>query len=231
MSYLCLKHNNSKFGGGIDPKPKPQSKVSASGKPERTATISTATSVCEAVQPGDVEAYSTSGGDAIVLPTFSAELLGPDSTMKVRVFKDGGCQRSFISQRVVDRLCLPINNENRVLTIDGFNSAKTINAQTASLDLKIGNSLHKFEPLIIDQIRTRFSVTNIHKVMNTFKRKGYRMADPDLASLAVVSDIEVILGTCDDDLLPMQHVTFGSGDRKSSYISTELGAIMAGSID
>ena len=229
MSYLCLRNtdgSNQRYPTNANP----NNRNVCSGNVATLETISTDATCAETEK---VSVSFSTGGNSIMLPTFTADVHGPLRKSQVRVFKDGGCQRTFIKRSLADKLDLPILENNVKITIDGFNSANTIDTQIVELPLLIGSKRSKVRAIIIDNIRTKFYVKNIDKVVHQFICNGYKIADKWLLnnSNEMVTDIDIIIGTDDDDILPMTSRLFGSGDKPSSFLETEIGVVFSGNVD
>ena len=225
MSYLCLKTN-------------PESKGNVSShqlvfdnNPNNSSSDTEET--VNSLSLVETEITQVSSTDCNMLPTFTAYIVQDNFSQPVRIFKDGGCQRTFICSAVADSLGLPVVRDNVPLTIHGFNTSKTILTKLVRLIVKIGDTCFNLDAISVDGIRTKFSTTNIDKVIKEFKNKGYNIADKDYNNdiPQIVDNIDVIFGTDSDHLLPMTYKTFGKSGNLSSFIDTPIGVIFSGSID
>ena len=220
MSYLCLK--NSDFDNRRD----------FSTRGERNNPMSNPTSAATSISNIGVEASFSTAETPVILPTFTAEINGPSGFSQVRVFKDGGCQRTFIDKSLANKLDLEVIRDNVSITIEGFNNSKTITTQIVSVPITIGEIQSKIEAIVTDNIRTKFEVKNIHTVVNHFVHKGYQIADKWLLNdfTDIISGIGIVLGTNDDQLIPMCTKLFGDNVVQSSYIDTDIGVVFSGDI-
>ena len=220
-SYLCLKYK-SKYASGAN--------ATAIGNDS-----SSVTEIETQNQYSYVEAYPLHFKNDMILPTLTGYITGENYEAKIRIFKDGGCQQTFIDSSVAKSLNLPVITDNIVLTIHGFNTSRKVSTKLVKLNLKLGDQIFPHEAICIDDIRTQFSVEGVGKLVKKFHEKGYTMADtkftPDTDG--VVNDIDCTLGTDADHLLAMCYKTFGETSEPhtlSSYIETPQGVVLSGSL-
>jgi hypothetical protein len=179
-----------------------------------------------------VEASLASGDDAIALPTFTAHIVTGMGKKRVRIFKDGGCQRSFITSSLAEKLDLPVVASNVSFQIHGFNSNRTIHTKIVRLSLMINKQIFKLDVICLEKINTQFSVNGISSAAAAFQSAGYRLADEAFvnANSTKVANLDLILGTDADYMLPMTYISFGDKSQKASFISSPIGVIFSGSI-
>ena len=224
MTYLCSKSPDSSGGSGASfsrnnhqgGAPKPHSK--------EVSTVG-AGSVVEV-------AFSTADS-SIILPTFTGVLQSSSGEYEVRVFRDGGSQRTFVERSLATKLNLDIISESVPMSIHGFNEVKNIVTQIVDLPIKIGKRVHHIEAIVLDEIKTKFNVNKMHTVVQEFVNKGYKIADKGLLNAynADISDIGIVLGTSDDSVIPMHTKLFGEGNSLSTYLDTDIGVIFSGNVD
>ena len=180
-----------------------------------------------------MEASLASGDDAIALPTFTAHIVTGMGKKRVRIFKDGGCQRSFISSSLAEKLDLPVVSSDVPFKIHGFNSNRTIHTKIVQLSLMINKQIFKLDVICLDKINTQFSVNGISSVAAAFQSAGYRLADGAFvnSNSTKVTNLDLILGTDADYMLPMTYISFGHKSPKASFISSPIGVIFSGSIN
>ena len=94
MNYLCLKYGKN-LHNSYD--------QLNDNKPKKISAVSSVASVSEP-DAFVVEVAFSSGNGSIALPTFTADICGKNGKTECRVFKDGGCQRTFISSTLVSKL-------------------------------------------------------------------------------------------------------------------------------
>ena len=184
-----------------------------------------------------IASYHSAGGSALVLPTFTGfmQVGAENDYAPIRVFKDGGSQSSFICRSVADTYNLPVVKDNVPLNVHGFNSSKRIYTKVVKLTLKLGNNTFTQNVICIDPIRTKFNVDGVGEVVDAFLEKGYDIADSAYspASSGFVDNIDLVLGSDADHMLPMTYCSFGDKediDNNSSYIDTPIGVIFSGSV-
>ena len=220
-SYLCLKY-----------KPKYASGANATAIGTESNNV---TEIETQNQYSYVEAYPLHCKNDMILPTLTGYITGENYEVKIRIFKDGGCQQTFIDSAIAKSLDLPVITDNIALTIHGFNTSRKVSTKLVKLNLKLGNQVFPHEAICIDDIRTQFSVDGVGKLVKKFQDKGYTMADTKFSSdtNGVVNDIDCTLGTDADHLLAMCYKTFGEASEPhtlASYIETPHGVVLSGSL-
>ena len=194
MSYLCCK-----------PPRQGSFNATASARPKTQEQNETTNSVSY------IEASQLSMATSMILPTFTAGIIVDGGVASVRVFKDGGCQSTFICSAMAEALDLPVIQENVPLVVHGFNSSKRIVTKVVSLQLKIGDEIFTHEAICVKGIRTSFNVDGIGKIVSAFEDNGFRLADTSYSTSTsgLVDNIDLVLGTDSDHMLPMSYKTFG----------------------
>ena len=184
-----------------------------------------------------IATYNTSIKNCQILPTFTTQVvLGDKTTVPFTVFKDGGSQSSFICTAVADFHNFPVVRRNVMIDISGFNSSKRISTKIVKIPLLFGDKTYYHDVICVDEIRTQFCIDGIGQVVSTFLDKGYKIADNtyDKTSAGVYKNIDLVLGTDADHMLPLHYFTFGDPnniDKNASYIDTPLGVIFSGNIE
>ena len=222
MSYLCLK-------SAIARKPSESSPDSRSviSKVSRETTNNLSL----------IESTELSAKNAMFLPTFSADLLTDDQNyFPVRVFKDSGCQSTFICSALAERMQLPIMEENIPLTVHGFNSSKNIITKSVQVKLKIGKNVFTHNAICVENTKASFSVSRMGEIISAFESRGFKLADKDFSAKCSgnIENVDFILGTDADHMLSMKYKTFGDPSNKnelSSFIDTPIGVILSGNVD
>ena len=221
MSYLCLK----------------------SSKPQNASNIMT--DFLELDNESNVmtnnlsfiEASQLSANNTMILPTFTAGLITEDqSNYPVRIFKDSGCQLTFVCSALAESMQLPIINDKVPLTIHGFNASKNIITKSVKINLKVGSNVFTHTAICVDGIRTKFSVEGVGQIVESFESSGFKMADVNLTKTCsgIVENIDLILGTDADHILSMTYTTFGDPAKindLSCYIDTPIGVVLSGNRD
>ena len=182
-----------------------------------------------------VEALQMSDDNPTILPTFTAEIHADSSIIPARIFKDGGCQRTFICRALAESLELPVIENNVPLRIHGFNSSRTIRTKIVDLKLKVGSQIFNHQAICVNSVRTKFSVDGLGPIIESFKSKGYKLADDNFSetTAGIVNNIDVILGTDGDHMLPLSYELYGDPverDQMSCFISTPIGVILTGDV-
>ena len=171
----------------------------------------------------------------MILPTFTAHIVNDANEVPIRVFKDGGCQTTFICDALAAALDLPIVKENVPLVIHGFNSSRKINTKIVRLKLKLGTQIFSHDVICVTNIRTTFRVEGIGKIISDFEQKGFQMADAAYtdSTSGYVDNIDLVLGTDSDHMLPMAYRTFGdisNPDGMACFIETPIGVVLSGNM-
>ena len=219
MTFLCLK----------PPRPGVSSNAVASSHPvnEHFQEITNNVSCIEDVK--------SSSQNSIILPTFTARITSNENDIPVRVFKDSGCQTTLICGALAASLNLPVVRENVPLVIHGFNSSRKLRTKIVRFNLKLGENNFSHDAVCIEKIRTNFRVDGIGEVVAAFEQSGYTLADTSYSSgtSGIVNDIDLILGTDADHMLPISYRTYGNAsnpDCMSSFIETPIGIVLSGSM-
>ena len=216
MTYLCLKSHQ---------------KVSSN-----TVSTEYPNEVLDATSSSlFIEASQMSLNNSMILPTLTAQVCDGTAIYNVRAFKDGGCQQTFIDGALAENLGLPIMDQNIILTVHGFNSSKQVRTKKVAFTLKFGSKTFRHTALCVDNIRTKFSIAGLGKIVSEFVSQGFNLADNEYNkdSSGSVDNIDIILGTDTDHMIPMTYKTYGDvsdPDNLSSYIETPFGVIFSGDL-
>ena len=221
MTYLCL--SNSKPNATRD---------------RHGTTVNTVESKSESNSDAE-ETYSTqaiveishsTGADNIALPTFTADLIGENTETSVRIFKDTGAQRNFITKDLAQKMKFPVLCANKNFNIKGFNVKKNVTTDVVQVALKIGNKTETIPAICVDSISTTFKIDHMKDIIDKFKSKGYAMADKNLnPHKNVVSEIGLILGSESSHVLPTRDVLFGTNN-PTIFMHTPIGIMLAGDV-
>ena len=214
MSYLCLKSDKSQTRAQL-------TIVEQSNEYEETANNSLM-----------VEMAHSSLNTPVILPTFTTHITTENNRIPVRVFKDSGSQRTFVCESIAEHLSAPIIGDNIHLKIQGFNSKREIKTKLVSFNIEIGDQTHNINAICVNRIRTQFNAKGLDTVVKSFVNRGYNIADKQyLEDMFHVNNIDLIIGTDFDPILPMQYKSFGHGPQQSSYIESPIGVIFSGQLD
>ena len=164
-----------------------------------------------------------SGVDSI-LPTFTMEVNGTP----VRALRDSACQTSFIEQDVADSLGLKVIQDDFELNVHGFNSSKQMT--THLVQIPITGAQEPITAVCIPKIRTNLNLPGLGRIVTAFKQNGYTLADKMLhANSDKISNIGIIVGDNESQILPQTDVPFGSAP-ESMFAYTKQGVLLSGSI-
>lgn len=220
MSYLCLKmhdeNNDHRFDGRYN-----------------KGSIPTSNHLATAGVLEPVEVCLSTSQDSIILPTFTATIPTAKGPYMVRIFKDSGSQRTFINQNLIEKLDLKIIDRAIPFNIDGINTSKVVHTSVVEVPLLVGTDSFTIEAIVTEKIRTNISVNNIDVVVKNFVSKGYKLADEWLqnSSVNTLTNIDIMLGTNDEYILPFVYELFGNTSQKSNYISTSIGVVLSGNLE
>ena len=210
MTYLCLKQENT------------------------TTRSTTVESENEETHNGVslVEMANSSSKEPIFLHTLTTELGNKKERKLVRAFKDGGSQRTFIREDLVEKLNFPILEKEVFLRIHGFNTSTKYKTKIAQIQIKIGTKWYEIEAICKDELKTEFRIPNLTEITEKLEEKGYKLADTNLKHCrdGKVSNIGIILGNDCDHILPLNYNRFGDPKirQESTIIDSPAGVILTG---
>ena len=115
------------------------------------------------------------------------------------------------------------------LDIYGFNAKKCIETSIVKLPLSINNNWFTIEAIVVPKIDIYFKASPLVSIVQTFKGKGYALADTRLVNgNSSVDNIDIVMGPDATRLLNPQTVAFGGESGSSVYLSTTLGVMLMG---
>ena len=122
------------------------------------------------------------------------------------------------------------------IDINGFNSSRRITTKIVQIPFVFGSKTYLQDVICVDEIRTKFCVDGIGKLVGAFSEKGYTIADSeyDCNTSGICSNLDIVLGTDADHMLELRYCTFGSENNvnnMSSYIDSPIGVIFSGNIN
>lgn len=171
---------------------------------------------------------------SIMLHTMTCDIIGRKNNGTVRLLKDSGCQRNFITEDAAKFYDFPIIKSNVLINVRGFHAKRTIKTNIVKVSLVINNTVECIEAFCVNSIDIAINIPMLGEIVNKFRANGYTLADKFLLHnnrSNEVSNISLVLGTEVDYLLPVKSVVFGTSDKKSSFIETPLGVIPTGCMD
>ena len=188
MSFLCTSRANSNYS---DQSPK---------KVKKTET--------PPVQTGVVWTCSVNSGQETILPTFVAKV----HNQEVRILKDSGTQAHFILKELADDLQLEVVCK-REMTINGFNSGQKYHCNVVKIPLIISDSIHYINAICVPRIKANIYINELTDMCHALTSRGYTLADPWLSRSNRIDGIQIILGMSNPEVLPENHLIFGSADK------------------
>ena len=169
----------------------------------------------------DIKEY----GEDVILPTFSVKY---NQEYTLRGMRDSGCQPNFIKEETAKKLNLKVIKEDLPLHINGFNTSKTETTQLVEIDLR--NNQNPIKAICIPEVKLNIKLKGLSTIVNKFKEKGYKLADKFLGQEEGISNLDLILGSNDAQILPQKDVEFGR-KTKSIYMETPLGICLCGGVN
>ena len=164
--------------------------------------------------------------DNVLLPTFTCNLEGGIS---LRCLKDSGAQSSFVTSSFASKHKLRTLRKNINLSINGFNSTAGYLTRLVELNLVINNKTSKIAAICIPEVRTKLKLPGLNELANEFLKRGYKLADQQLAgNCDTIDDIDFIMGADCAFLLSETPVCFGGS---CLYYETNLGVMLMGRLD
>ena len=174
------------------------------------------------------EVLYSSNNTKIILPTFSGKI--PDGST-LRCLKDSGCQKTFISEKIVKNNNFKVIESDIVLNIEGFNTQKTYHVNLVEVPLQIGENVRKIHAICVPEIKIDLYLPDLNSVTGKFAAKNFVFADKGImAETDHISDIEMILGSNYFHLLPERDVVYGNDENPSMYSETPIGVVLYGEI-
>ena len=155
-----------------------------------------------------------------ILPTCSAKVNG----INIRCLKDTGCQKCFISKKIVKRANLKVGQKVE-LTVSGFNSAKTYHTYETVVPLEFGNRIFYLDTIVLPNVSTRFAADGLSALAAGFVAKGYRLADHALLNdRNEVDSLDMVLGISATNVFLKKVRTYGENN-ENMFLET-IGGIM-----
>lgn len=167
--------------------------------------------------------------DEILLPSFTCDVVKNDECLNVRILKDSGTQRNFITECVVNDLGLRILKEDIKLSINGFNSVKHIKTNLVSVPLRVDNSVHFLEAVVVPSLDINMNIPCLSALVSKFESKGYTLADSRLNN-SNISQFSMVVGSDIDPILVPSTLVFGKL-KKSSVQQTTIGILFSGNAE
>ena len=174
-----------------------------------------------------VESYTCMSEES-VLPSFTCFL---PTGQSIRGLKDGGCQGTFISEKLAkDSKCLILRDQIN-LTINGMNYSKKYLTKHVQVELKFGDNTNLVDAYVLPSLNINLDLPNLKYVVDMFTEKGYKLADENLLNMnGQISDFDLLLGTNNFHCILDRSVAFG-GPIPSVYLESPCGVMLSGKID
>ena len=176
---------------------------------------------------------TTSDGESdVILPSFTASIENSSGRIvKTRAWKDECSQDTLIEQSLADELGLTkIKDLN--FTIRGVNAERTFRTSCVRVPVWIKDKKVSITATCVPSIDITLNLPNIDPIINSFKSKGYELADSQLGSDSSALTARLLLGSDNAGLLSIQSQSFGGGNDRlgSVFLQTPLGVMLQGSV-
>ena len=214
FDFLCPAESNNKPSNKTKQK-REEFKVKSVGNEETVQSGSDYVGVVSAKQCGE---------DCIV-PTFSVKF---SNGYRLRAMRDGGCQPNFITEKCAKELNLKIVSDEFLLNVNSFNDKQKLKVKI--VEIKISSNHEPIRAICVPSININMNLPGLKGIAQAFVDKGYQLADSFLLQTDKISNLDLILGNLDSQLLPQKDILFGS-DTKSVYAKSPKGILLMGSIN
>ena len=143
-----------------------------------------------------VNLFNSSGFDDLppaVMPTVNLSITRGKNYFFTRALLDTGSQRSFISSDLAQRLALPVVNQVplRITTFGGEGETQIFDV--VKLKVQVGRYRFTCRLIVHDKVGTTLHCPGILSMMNSFREKGYRIADHRL-NTETIEDLGILFG-------------------------------------
>ena len=142
--------------------------------------------------------------------------------------RDGGCQPNFITEKCAKELNLKTVSDEFVLNVNSFNDKQKLKVKI--VEIKISSNHEPIRAICVPSININMNLPGLKGIAQAFVDKGYQLADSFLLQTDKISNLDLILGNLDSQLLPQKDILFGS-DTKSVYAKSPKGILLMGSIN
>ena len=103
---------------------------------------------------------------------------------RIRALRDSGSMNNFIVKSLLTNLKYKILRTNINLTIEGFNKTSNYKSSLIELEVFFGRESRseKIEFLTINDLKISMHLPHLSKIIATFQKNGYDLADRDLSA-------------------------------------------------
>ena len=232
LSRRCRKCNKWHFDYMCNAKPKETSKgktpkkEETSKEPSKNSNPSTVS--VESVSSSIVFPVNNNLENDVLLPTFTANLKGDGAQAEKRSVYDPWSQATFIKESLARELqCKVLHDVD--LSVKGFNSCRNSKAKLVEVFLQVEDKNYRIKAVTVPKFDLAISAPKLGNVVETFKSKGYILADKHLGH-DLIADIEFMLGSNYGGVLPVisRHFTDDEDSVPSCYLDTPLGVMLQG---
>ena len=163
-------------------------------------------------------------GNDMLLPTLLGNLESNGLKEKIVLMYDCCSQLSFVSSDLAEKFRMPVVRENFSVDVNGFNSISRYNTKTVKVSVLLNGEIVEFEAVCVPTIRTSLSIKRVNTIAESFRERGYQLANNELDQNP---EISVIIGVSTTRILNAKTVVYGN---KSSYLDSRFGVIPLGSV-
>lgn len=159
-----------------------------------------------------------------ILPTFVSKVKGK----LCRGLIDRASEGSFVTEKLASSLGLKVIHYNVNLTVNGFNGPQNYVSKVVETPIEIAGSDNHILALVIPDVHMCLKLPNMSLVTDSFKQKGYKLADSFLRHKTnKIDKIDFVLGADYSRLIIGKDVPFG---RDSIYIESSVGTLLIGNL-
>ena len=167
--------------------------------------------------------------DQVLLPSFTCDVKNNDTCLNIRILKDSGTQRNFITEHVAIELGLESVKENVKLSINGFNSVRNIMTRIVNVPLRVNDHVYVLESVVVPSLDISLTVPDLEVLVEGFKSKGYQLGDAMLQDCCI-DNFSMIVGSDIDPILIPSTLVFGEAE-KCSVQQTTVGILLNGKLE
>lgn len=166
----------------------------------------------------------TNDNDAVILPTFRCKI----GNLNFRGLRDSGSQSNFVNEEILSKIEHTVLRSLN-LKVHGINEACDYESKLVELSLRLGNETRVIRALSLPEIKIELKLPGLRNIAQSFKNKGYVLADPALLNEDKISRIDLILGSGSANCFRDRSILFGSNS--SVFSVTPFGVLLMGSIE
>ena len=121
-------------------------------------------------------------------------------------------------------------HDNLSLKIAASNSEKEYHTKLAEVPVQIGMHTYSVPCIVVPTINVSITLNGLKSVADSYRSKGYILADTMIDKRDKICNLDFILGTKSAYILKSNEICFGV-NQDSIYAETELGIMIMGDLD